>query len=80
MDVLKDKKKLLPETKKYLEQENDFTADMMGNTKKIQKELFKEIKGRIKLADESLPYKDKEYEYWVKVTKEGNYSKRIRHY
>mgnify|MGYP001254781685 CR=1 FL=1 len=78
LDVLKDKKKLLPETKKYLEQENDFTADMMGNTKKIQKELFKEIKGRIKLADESLPYKDKEYEYWVKVTKEGNYSKRIR--
>ena len=78
LDVLKDKKKLLPETKRYLEQENAFTANIMKDTKKIQNELFKEIKGRIKLTDESLPYKDIEYEYWTKVTKDGNYSKKIR--
>ena len=44
----------------------------------MQKKLFDEIKARIKLDDESLPYKDKNYEYWTKVTKEGNYSKKLR--
>ena len=50
----------------------------MADTKLIQKKLFNEIKSRIKLADESLPYKDSRYEYWTKVTKEGNYSKKLR--
>ena len=43
-----------------------------------QKELFKEIEGRIKLEDESLKFKDKFYEYWTKTTKEGNYTKHLR--
>ena len=46
--------------------------------KKIQKDLFNEIKGRIKLDDESLPYKDHTYEYWTKTTTEGNYSIKLR--
>ena len=40
--------------------------------------MFEEIEGRIKLEDEGLPFKDKEYEYWSKTTKEGNYSKQLR--
>ena len=43
-----------------------------------QKVLFDEIKGRIKLDDESLPYKDHTYEYWTKTTTEGNYSIKLR--
>ena len=50
----------------------------MYDTKDLQKKLFNEIEGRIKLDDESLPYKDKKYEYWTKTTKEGNYSKKLR--
>ena len=50
----------------------------MQDTKKIQKNLFNEIKGRIKLDDESLPYKDYRYEYWSKTTTEGNYSIKLR--
>ena len=50
----------------------------MSDTKKIQKDLFKEIKGRIKLDDESLPYKDHTYEYWTKTTTKGNYSIKLR--
>ena len=46
----------------------------MQDTEKFQKKLFSEIKNRIKLDDESLPYKDKVYEYWTKTTKENNYS------
>ena len=40
LDVLKDNKKLDPEVKKYLEEENLFTDFHLANTKKIQKELF----------------------------------------
>ena len=78
LDVLKDNKKLDPEVKKYLEEENLFTDFHLANTKKIQKELFNEIKGRIKLDDESLPYKDTSYEYWSKTTTKGNYSIKLR--
>ena len=78
LDVLKDESKLLAEVRKYLEEENAYTQYHLKDTKKLQKELFNEIKGRIKLDDESLPYKDKEYEYWTKTTTEGNYSIKLR--
>ena len=78
LDVLKDKKKLLPEVKNYLLEENTYTQKIMEDTKSIQKTLFKEIKGRIKLEDESLPFKDKKYDYWTKTTKKGNYFKKLR--
>ena len=63
MEVLRDKKKLLPEVKKYLDEENLFADYHLKDTKNLQKILFNEIKGRIKLDDESLPYKDHAYEY-----------------
>ena len=78
LDVLKDSSKLLPEVRKYLEEENAYTEHHLENTKQIQKELFNEIKGRIKLDDESLPYKDINYEYWTKTTTKGNYSIKLR--
>ena len=78
LEVLKDSSKLLPGVKKYLEDENNFTEKSLSDTKSLQKKLFEEIKGRIKLDDESLPFKDKKYEYWTKVTKEGDYSKKLR--
>ena len=78
LDVLKDGSKLLAEVRKYLEEENAYTQYHLKDTKKLRKKLFNEIKGRIKLDDESLPYKDKEYEYWTKTTTEGNYSIQLR--
>jgi len=78
LEVLKDNKKLNPEVKKYLEEENSYTDFHLSNTKSIQKELFNEIKGRIKLDDESLPFKDFNYEYWTKTTTKGNYSIKLR--
>ena len=78
LEVLKDSSKLLPEVKKYLEEENAFTEYNLKDTKELQKKLFKEIKGRIKLDDESLPFKDYDYEYWVKTTTKGNYSIKLR--
>ena len=78
LEVLKDKNKLDPEVKKYLEEENDYTEYHLKDTNNIQKKLFKEIKGRIKLDDESLPYRDHTYEYWTKTTVKGNYSIKLR--
>jgi oligopeptidase B len=78
LEVLKDSTKLLPEVKKYLEEENSYTEFHLLDTKNIQKKLFDEIKGRIKLDDESLPYKDYNYEYWTKTTAKGNYSIKLR--
>ena len=78
LDVLKDSSKLDPEVRKYLEEENEFTNFHLKDTKDIQKKLFNEIKGRIKLDDESIPFKDKNYEYWTKTTVKGNYSIKLR--
>ena len=78
LEVLRDSSKLLPEVRKYLEDENEYFSYQMKDTKKIQKKLFDEIKARIKLDDESLPYKDKNYEYWTKTTAKGNYSIKLR--
>ena len=78
LEVLKDSSKLLPEVRKYLEEENKFTEFHLKDTKKIQNELFNEIKARIKLDDESIPFKDKHYEYWTKTTEKGNYSIKLR--
>ncbi len=78
LEVLKDGSKLLPEVKKYLEEENNYTDHILNDNKEIEKKLFHEIKGRIKLDDVSLQFKDIRYEYWTKTTTKGNYSIKLR--
>ena len=76
--VLQDPTKLLPEVRKYLEENNKYTEYRLKDTKELQKKLFDEIKGRIKLDDKSLPYTDKKYIYWTETTKETNYPIKLR--
>ena len=78
LQVLKNKDKLNPEVKEYLIQENKYTDFHLKDTKNLQKKLFDEIKGKIKLDDESLPYRDRDYDYWTKTTVKGNYSIKLR--
>ena len=78
LEVLRDKTKLDPEVKNYLDEENSYANYHLKDTENLQKKLFDEIKGRIKLDDESLPYKDHTYEYWSKTTAVGNYSIKLR--
>ena len=75
LEVLKDSSKLNPEVRKYLEEENAYTKFQMKDTEDLQKKLFSEIKGRIKLDDESLHffYKKDGWEYWSKTTTKNNY-------
>ncbi|MDA9684105.1 prolyl oligopeptidase family serine peptidase [Candidatus Pelagibacter bacterium] len=78
LEVLKDPKKLNSEVKDYIEANNKITEDYFADIKKLQNNLFYEIKGKIKLDDTGLKYKDKKYYYWAKTEAKGNYGKRMR--
>ena len=78
LEVLKDPKKLLPDVRKYIEENNSLTENYFKTEKNLQTHLFDEIKSKIKLDDTSLKFKDKKYYYWYKTEAKGNYGKRIR--
>ncbi|MFV8466533.1 S9 family peptidase [Flavobacterium sp. LB1P62] len=52
-----------PEVIDYLNKENEYYHKMTDPTKEFQKELFEEMKGRIKEDDESVPYLYNGYYY-----------------
>ena len=78
LSVLKQPENLLPEVQKYIKENNEHTQEYFKDSKNIQKKLFNEIKGKIKLEDTSLKFKDKNYYYWTKTETKGNYGKNIR--
>ena len=51
--------------REYLEAENAYQEVWMADTDKLQKELFAEIRGRIKEDDSSVPMKDGDWAYGV---------------
>jgi len=57
----------------YLERENDYYEKMTAHTKDFQKDLFEEMKSRIKEDDESVPYKLNGYYYITRFEKGKNY-------
>ncbi len=65
---LRDRKS--PEVLAHLEAENAYTQAAMAPTEPLQEELFREIRGRIKQADETVPYRDGGY-YYLARTLEG---------
>ncbi|MGG7035923.1 MAG: S9 family peptidase [Flavobacterium sp.] len=62
-----------PEVIDYLNQENDYYNKMTAHTKDFQKELFEEMKARIKEDDESVPYLYNGYYYITRTEKDKNY-------
>ena len=56
LEVLKDPNKLLPEVRNYIEENNSITKDYFKDVKHLQKNLFNEIKSKIKLDDTSLKF------------------------
>ena len=67
-----------PKVIDYLERENDYYEKMTAHTKDFQKELFKEIKSKIKEEDESVPYFINGYWYVTKYKKNKDYPLYIR--
>ena len=61
LEVLKDPKKIDSDVKNYIEANNRITEEYFEDVKDLQKNLFDEIKGKIKLDDTGLKYKDRRY-------------------
>src|SRR6187402_211210 len=57
----------------YLTSENNYLASKMKHTEALQEKLFKEITGRIKQTDESVPYKDNGYWYYTRYEEGQEY-------
>ncbi|MCL7989001.1 S9 family peptidase [Sphingobacterium sp. lm-10] len=62
----------------YLNAENTYTQAMMKDTEGFQESLFKELKGRIKEADESVPYLKDGYYYYRRTDEGKQYYKLCR--
>jgi len=62
-----------PEVIAYLEEENKYREAMMKGSKKLEKALYKEIIGRIKQTDVTVPYKENGYFYYDRYEKGKEY-------
>jgi oligopeptidase B len=62
-----------PEVVDYLNQENEYYQQSTAHTKDFQKELFEEMKARIKEDDESVPYFYNGYYYITRFEKGKDY-------
>ncbi|WP_316750429.1 S9 family peptidase [Pedobacter gandavensis] len=62
----------------YLTEENKYLDTMMAGTKQLQADLFKELKGRIKEKDESVPVLKNGYFYYTRSEEGKQYYKYCR--
>jgi oligopeptidase B len=72
-EVLRDPAILNPDIRTYLEAENDYTESLLGHTAALQKTLVKEMRGRIKEDDSSVPSPDGPYAYMRKFREGGQH-------
>jgi oligopeptidase B len=63
-----------PEILSYLNAENEYFESMTLDNKKMEKEIYQELKARIKEDDESYPIKQDQYYYYTRVEKDKDYS------
>ncbi len=62
-----------PEVINYLNEENAYLEASLGHTQELQKELFEEMKGRIKQDEASAPYLSNGYYYYTRYEEGGEY-------
>lgn len=72
-EVLENPDALPDNIRSYLEAENSYTSSMMKGTKKLQDELYREMKGRIKEDDSSVPVPDGPFEYYSRMVEGEQY-------
>jgi len=58
----------------YLNAENAYTKAVMSHTEDFQRQLFDEMKGRIKETDQSVPVKNRGFWYYVRYEEGQNYA------
>src|SRR5665213_1246251 len=72
-EVMHNPAKLPKDIRSYLEAENRYFNSAMADTKALQKQLFKEMKGRIKADDSSVPAPQDEWVYQTRFRKGSQY-------
>lgn len=77
-EVFKNPSVLSLEIRTHLEAENAYQSALMQDTEALQKELFAEMRGRIKEDDSSVPAKDGPYAYGVSYRTGGEHPTFIR--
>ena len=72
-EVLRDPSALNADIRSYLEAENVYTDGLLGHTGALQKRLVKEMRGRIKEDDSSVPSPDGPYAYLSRFREGGQH-------
>ncbi|MBB4383435.1 oligopeptidase B Serine peptidase. MEROPS family S09A [Bradyrhizobium sp. Rc3b] len=72
-EVLRDPKVLDPDIRKYLDEENGYTESLLGHTASLQKTLVREMRGRIKEDDSSVPSPDGLFAYFRRFREGGQH-------
>ena len=62
-----------PKVIAYLEAENAYTAAMTAHTKALEDSIYREIIGRIKETDNTVPVRDNGYWYYTKTEQGKSY-------
>jgi oligopeptidase B len=72
-EVLRDPQVLDADIRQYLEAENAYADSLLGHTALLQKTLVKEMRGRIKEDDSSVPSPDGAFAYFRKFREGGQH-------
>ncbi|MCA1551144.1 S9 family peptidase [Bradyrhizobium sp. BRP19] len=72
-EVLRDPAVLDPDIRKYLDEENAYTESLLGHTSGLQKTLVREMRGRIKEDDSSVPSPDGPFAYFRRFREGGQH-------
>src|SRR3954468_7311926 len=76
--VLRDPSLIRADVKDHLALENAYTKAMLADTEALQAELFKEMKGRIKEDDASVPQPDGPWAYALRYEKGAQHPRFVR--
>ncbi|MCH8504582.1 MAG: S9 family peptidase, partial [Ectothiorhodospiraceae bacterium] len=69
--AMQDPQRLREDIRDYLERENAYTAAVMAPVEPLREALFRELKGRIREDDSSVPLPDGPYAYYVRYREGG---------
>jgi oligopeptidase B len=75
---MKNKPTQDPDLMPYLQAENAYADDYMSDTKALQEKLYKEMRGRIKEADSSVPAKRGKWFYYSRTEEGKQYALQCR--
>lgn len=64
----------------YLNQENAYARDFFSNFSDLKNQIFEELKGRIKLEDQSYPITKEDYNYYTRTLENADYPIYCRKY